>query len=1206
MNELEILIQRMLDDELSSSDHAKLSQLLKDNPEAQAFYAQQCQLHAELLLNEDLRGCLPADPPIDEELDQPVVASSGIGKKTSWLPFLSMVAASVIITLSVIVGYQKFSEGDDATIPEREQILVSSSTPQEVYDQTLFSKSGSLQRPPTPFVNVTADQRKAPISFNQDIRPILSENCYACHGPDAESREADLRFDVEEWAFREREEGPPAIVRGDPDGSPMYQRITNPLKSEIMPPQDSHKSLTEDQKQLIGQWIAEGAEWEGHWAFSKPRKPTPPDVSWGNDAIDKFTYLAMKEKGLSPNTEADRPTLARRLALDLIGLPPTPELVNEFVNDGSDNAYENLVDKLLGSSAYGEHQARFWLDAARYADTHGLHLDNYREIWPYRDWVVKSFNHNKPFDEFTVEQIAGDLLPQPSLEQRLATGFNRCNPTTSEGGAIDAEYRAIYAKNRVETTATVFMGLTMGCASCHDHKFDPFTMKDFYKFSAFFNNFDGPIMDGNTYDTRPIIAIPKPKHASEWETVTAKRDEYKNALAKVKKENREAFKLWQTMEDIPFQGTNLTDLVDFEIRFAAEDKESEKAQQIPGHSVAKATTGDAIDLLAEGFEFDPAKPFTLACQLKLPAEGPERMRRVPILEQFDGDKGWRLSIANSDVTFPNRYQITFELIHSLKNNNMISATAMSERANPREYSTPTIYVTYDGSGSVAGLSITSGARQPYEYSKVIDNLSGDIKVNMPLQAGFYKNSLVPKENASTAYKTGLYDTGPAESTAGFLKNIKFFKRPIYTFEISSLSKKKLEDLLKVPEERRRERDQTQLESYYYTELVPEYRKLKYEEAINEMRHNHIYDQAIVSLVMEEKDSLPSARILARGEYDKPGDEVFADIPQTLGGLPSNASKNRLGLAKWLVADENPLTARVTVNRFWQNLFGTGIVATSEDFGMMGENPTHPELLDWLAVRFQETNWDVKALIKTMVMSATYRQNSAVNPQELAIDRDNRYFGRGPRYRLDGEVLRDKALYVSGSLNPKVGGPPVKPYQPEGIWNAVAYSDSNTAHFSQDQGEALYRRSLYTFWKRTAPPPNMVVFDVPSRENCNVRRERTNTPLQALTLMNDPQYVEAARQLAERAMVGHDGSAAEKIRQMYTYALGSKPVDKHHAVLKRSYNKFHSSFSDSPDEAKQLVQVGDSFPTPGLDPVELASLTMVANQIMNLDSFINKY
>lgn len=1207
MNELEILIQRMLDGALSSSEHKKLALFLADNPEARAQYAQQCQLHAELLLNDDLRNLLPAEPPIDEELPTPPVRVRNI----AWIPFVSMVAASVVISVTAIIGYQRLTGHSTAEIEEQAAIEAHATTPQEAYAQAEFSDTGSQQRPPTLFANVSAKTSKSLVSFNRDIRPILSENCYACHGPDAEAREADLRLDVEAWAFKEREEGPPALVRGDPENSPVYQRITNPLKSEIMPPADSHKVLSKEQKELIRLWIEQGAEWEGHWSFIKPQKPDVPAVSWGTNAIDKFIYAAMKDRNLSPNKEADRPTLARRLALDLTGLPSTPELVEHFVNDRSDQAYEKLVDKLLASPAYGEHQARYWLDAARYADTHGLHLDNYREIWPYRDWVISAFNENKPFDAFTLEQIAGDLLPNAKLDQRLATGFSRCNPTTSEGGAIDEEYRAIYAKDRVETTATVFLGLTLGCASCHDHKFDPFSMKDFYRFSAFFNNFNGPIMDGNAYDTRPVVTIPKPKHTGEWKAVLGERKAITRELTKIRQEHEEAYRNWQSREDIVFSGESVNREIRLELRFVPEEEESDEEpdepRELKKHKVVQASMGDRIDLRQLGLEFDPGEAFTLACQLKLPAEGPEKLERIPVIEQFNGDRGWRLSVANTDITFPNRYQITFELIHSLSKNSLISATTKSERINPREFSSSTIYVTYDGSGTVAGLTITSGSRQPYDYSKVIDNLTGGVSVSEPLQAGFSVNGLIAEDRIAETYKTGYYDQNGDGNKAGFLKSIKFYQRPIHPFELSAVSNlNRLPEILMVPAERRRDRDEDRLEEYYFTQLVPEYRGLKVKQAINDMRYNHIYDQATISLVMEERDSAPSAHLLARGEYDKPGEEVFADIPESLGGLPADAPKNRLGLAHWLIDPSNPLTARVTVNRFWQNLFGTGIVATSEDFGIMGENPTHPELLDWLAVYFQETGWDVKGLIKTMVLSATYRQDSTIDPRELAIDRNNRYLARGPRHRLDGEVLRDQALYVSGGLNPKIGGPPVKPYQPEGIWNAVAYSDSNTAHFSQDQGEALYRRSLYTFWKRTAPPPNMVVFDVPSRENCNVRRERTNTPLQALTLMNDPQFVEAARQLAERTLVSHHGSTEDKITQMYTYAFGDQPVKKHQAILKKSYQKFHDAFKESPEDARKLIQVGDSFPTPRLDPVELASLTLVANQIMNLDSFINKF
>ena len=1043
------------------------------------------------------------------------------------------------------------------------------------------------------------------VSFNRDIRPILSDNCYACHGPDENTREADLRLDIEANAFVPHGKYEAAIIKGDPKHSPLYQRIITEDADDIMPPLDSHKELSAEEKRLIEQWIKEGAEWEGHWAFEKPEKPDVPEQLWGVNSVDAFTYRAMQEKGLEPNPEADRATLARRLSLDLTGLPPNPQTVDRFVNDTSENAYESLVDALLGLPSYGEHQARYWLDAARYADTHGLHLDNYREIWPYRDWVAKAFNENKPFDEFTVEQIAGDLLPNATLEQTLATGFSRCNPTTSEGGAIDEEYQALYAKDRVETTSTVFLGLTMGCASCHDHKFDPLSMTDFYRFSAFFNNFDGPIMDGNAYDTRPIVTIPKPEHREDWKQVKQRRDQIAEDIQSLKKSWESEFEAWKADPNRPYQSHDFNTETDFEIVFT--DEKPEASEKKAGHQTLTAKTGDTIDLSAHNYTFNPDRAFTLSCQIKLPVEGDYKQGRIPVLEQFDGNRGWRLAVVNSNPGLPNRYQIIFELIHSLKDGNMISATTKAERANPREFSSPEITIYYDGSGKVAGLSISTGSRQPFDYEKVIDNLSGSVAVSTPLQAGWFADGLIDPELAAKSYKSGYYDKSADGPKTGHIESIAFYDRLIHDFELAGGgSKSRIETIFKVPEERRRGREMDQLETYYYTNFVPRYRELKYGEAEINQLYNHIYDQSNVSLVMNEKDSPPHAFILERGEYDKPGEKVFADVPESLGGLPASAPKNRMGLAQWLVDEGNPLTARVTVNRFWQNIFGTGIVATSEDFGIMGENPTHPELLDWLAIRFQESDWNIKGFLKLLVMSATYRQDSRIDPKELTIDPDNRFLARGPRYRLDGEVLRDKALYVSGSLNSQTGGPPVKPYQPGGIWNAVAYSDSNTAHFFQDHGDDLYRRSLYTFWKRTAPPPNMVVFDVPSRENCNVRRERTNTPLQALTLMNDKQYVEAARRLAERVMANDQGSAENRIGKMYRYAFGANASPRHQAVLENSYRKFQSSFIEKRSDAEALIKVGDSKPNPALDPIELASLTMVANQIMNLDSFVNKY
>ncbi len=1043
---------------------------------------------------------------------------------------------------------------------------------------------------------VTSGQEPLPVDFNRQVRPILSENCYACHGPDAEARKADLRFDIEEWAFRERPDGPPAIVRGDPRNSPLYQRITHALKSERMPPADSGKVLSEAQKKTLYSWIQEGATWEGHWAFLKPVKPKVPQISWGLNEIDAFTYVAMRERGLAPNPEADRPTLARRLALDLTGLPPTPEIVDQFVHDSSPNAYEKLVERLMDDPAYGEHQARIWLDAARYSDTHGLHLDNYREIWPYRDWVVESFNHNQPFDDFVLEQVAGDLLPNPTLEQRLATGFNRCNPTTGEGGAIDDEYRAIYAKNRVETTSTVFLGLTMGCASCHDHKFDPFNQEEFYQFSAFFNNLDGPIMDGNAYDTNPIVVIPKPEHRKLWPQVKKEFEAMSRQVDQFKQAREGKFQAWLTSGEAAHSNSLIEKDVQFSLTLAKspakdefeEDLDDDDPAAIPPYPTREFTMGDAVDLKELGKTFNPDKPFTLFCQVKLPEEGKTKQPLIPLLSQFDGDRGWRLTMATTDVRFAARYQFTFQLIHSLKNNDLISVTTRAKRNNPREGSMARIYVSYDASQKAQGIAISVGQRQNYHYAKLVDNLTGPTATDVDLRIG--------------------QDLEGRAFSSSSIRQIAFFKRIIYPFEadLAGLDLAAFDRALNVAEDRRSNNQWNLLRNYFFGVLDPEYRELKRKQASKELEHSYIYDQATVSLVMEDKNATPSAHMLERGEYDKPGEKVFADIPEIFGGLPKSAPANRLGLARWLVHPENPLTARVNVNRFWQNLFATGLVKTSEDFGIMGENPSHPDLLDWLAVQFRESGWDVKGLIKLMVTSATYRQSSHFSSDKLQLDPENRFLARGPRYRLDGETLRDQALFVSGSLNPIRGGPPVKPYQPEGIWYAVGFTDSNTAIFEMDHGEALYRRSLYTFWKRTAPPPNMVVFDAPSRETCSVRRERTNTPLQALTLMNDPQYVEAARQLAQRTLLENPGSTAGKIRAMYRYAFGTAPSPKNQKVFADSYAKFESAFRSNPRDAEALIGVGESLAPPELEPVELASLTLVANQIMNLDSFVNKY
>ncbi len=1185
MNDLHTLIAAMLEDRLSPNEAKRLQALLESDPEARRIYLEQCQLHARLYLDASLKDATKAETPID--LDENNAPEAPAPVSTRWRRLssnLGIIAASVAISFVGIIAFLNLQSPGEYANPAASDAPQLS--PQEAYEQADFPESGNLKRPPTNFATITSQGDGKSVRFNRDIRPILSENCYHCHGPDANTREAELRLDIEANAFTAHGEFEPAIIRGDPESSPLYQRIVSPLKSDIMPPPDSHKILTEEQKDKVRQWIEEGAEWEAHWSFMQPKAHPVPEANWGNGPIDSFLLATMAQAGLQPSPEADKAALARRLALDLTGLPLAPDAVARFVADDSPNAYERLVDELLDSDAFGEHQARYWLDAARYSDTHGLHLDNYREIWPYRDWVIQAFNENKPFDAFIVEQIAGDLLPGATLEQKIATGFNRCNPTTSEGGAIDDEYRAIYAKDRVETTATVFLGLTMGCASCHDHKFDPVDQEDFYRFSAFFNNLDGPIMDRNAYDTEPIAVIPFSGHEESWEAIQPIHEKTQAAFSKAKKDRADAYDAWLAAGNAIFANPLEKRSYALKLEGLKEKEEEEEKEASPEIAdLPRFKMGESVELPELFHALGNGDAFTVAFTYKTPQIDPHQV--VPIMSKFDGDRGWRVFLIGGDDKLLDRYRVRVELIRSLKNNDLLSITTKaSRRGNPTPNKSIRFTLAYDGSGRAEGLSIGAPGRQVIDKRAVKDQLSGSFETDAPLR--LHDAVAQPKEDN------------------GLVENLSFFASEVPLHQVDHLLE--LEERQAIYEKGKdaSKSEKRILQEYYFAMIDSVTRKLQNELARSESRYRFYYDQAIVSLVMKEKDEPAFAHMLERGEYDKKGEKVSPAVPKALGSLPQDAPKNRLSLASWLVDPSNPLTARVTVNRIWQNYFGTGIVETSEDFGIMGENPTHPELLDWLAIDFRENGWDHKRFIRQLVTSAAYRQDSRIRGKALEIDPDNRLLARGPRYRLDGETLRDQALYVSGSLNAERGGPPVHPYQPKGIWDAVAYSGSNTRFYKEDSGEALYRRSIYTFWKRTAPPPNMIVFDAPSRENCSVRRVRTNTPLQALTLMNDPQYVEAARQLAQRAWNDTDGRAIPSIASMYRYAFGSNPPKSHQEVLEESYSKFRYAFSEDANRAKQLLEVGESQSPEDTNPVELASLTMVANQIMNLDSFINKY
>lgn len=780
-----------------------------------------------------------------------------------------------------------------------------------------------------------------PLSFNNKIQPILSENCYHCHGTDSASRKGGLRLDKELDAKAVRPGHRPAIVAGKPEQSEMIRRILSEKPNEAMPPRENHKPLKPEEVELLKRWIKAGAHYEPHWSLVEPARPDLPksEKPWSDNPIDAFVQARLEKEGLIPEPEADPRTLIRRVTLDLTGLPPTPAEVDSFVKDPSRQHYEKIVDDLISRPTFGENEARIWLDAARYSDTVGLHVDNYRSIWPYRDWVIKAFNDNMPYDRFVTEQLAGDLLPNPTDDQKIATGFLRAQETTDEGGSILEEVAATMAADQVDTVSTIYLGSSMKCCACHDHKFDPYSQKDFYRMSAFFRNCKTPIMDGRRFDTPPILFIP----ANESDRAAVE------ALDK---------------------------------EMASADAEARKAKQ----AFDKGTTAT-----------------------------PEQKK----------------------------------LLTDAMNN----------------------------------------------------------------------------------------------------------------------AKKKVNEL-------RAKRKKLML-------------------------------RGKVCLIEEEKtDSVPSAYVLKRGQYDQKGEKVTAGVPEIFAQIPADQPQNRLGLARWITAKENPLAARVFVNRLWQQFFGNGIVKTSEDFGIMGERPVNQPLLDWLATEFRDNGWDTKKMIRLMVTSAAYKQSPVITSEKREKDPDNMLVSRGPRFRMEGEVIRDQALAASGLLNPKIGGPSVKPYQPDGIWEVVTMPESDTAHYVQDTGDQIYRRSMYTFWKRQAPPPQLDTMGAPTRETCTVRRVRTNTPLQALLVMNDPQYVEAARKLAMDAIRATNDPSTRL--DYFSERLLARPLkEPEKKDLLATEKKLHAKYDSNPAAASDLIKVGQIQPASDIPPTQLATWTMIASIFLNLDESLNR-
>lgn len=1020
-----------------------------------------------------------------------------------------------------------------------------------------------------------------PVDYQRDVRPILSDACYHCHGPDKESRMVDLRLDRQKDALAARKTGAP-VLPGDPEKSLIWQRINHKSPVLRMPPVAAHKVLTDEQKETIRRWIEEGAKWEEHWSFRKPARPVLPPVSgesWARNPIDRFILARMEATGLKPAPEAPRHTLIRRAAFDLTGLPPKPEEVEAFVNDTAPDAYERMLDRYLASPHYGEHRARYWLDAARYADTHGIHIDNRREMWPWRDWVIAAFNRNMPFDQFTIEQLAGDLLPGRTLEQQIATGFHRNAPTTNEAGAIEEEFAAIYAKDRADTTAAVWLGLTVGCATCHDHKFDPVTQRDFYALTAFFNNTTQPVMDGNIPDTPPVVAVPSIEDRPRWEQLDALRRELRQRLSEARGAADAAFERWLRSEargdaEPPFSPEKPLFSLDAPASPAAGGVYLGEGgvQGVP----ALHFLGQGRLELPNVSAIQADRPFTIAAHVLAPL-GEGRHAIASQSDSEDKNRGWTIDISGRVPGM----RITGDDGVSI---NVRGGFLVQLKPGTWNH----VVFSYDGSGHAAAISLYVNGRE-VEIAGRSDEappLRGSINTGRPLVLGGEGN---------TSFHSGA------------IADFRILPRAVGEEEARYLAawpmvlgaRGKAAATL-----REEEREALRL-TYLFKKSTP-YRAWVAQRNEVERLRAQIARRSPVTHVMEERAGrMPSANLLIRGMYDQPGEKLAPDVPGVLPRMKPGQPRNRLGLAQWLMDADNPLTARVTVNRMWQEVFGQGFVATGEDFGSQGEMPSHPELLDWLAVEFRESGWDVKRLYKLVLSSAAYRQAALNTPEKQKADPGNRLLSRGPRFRMDGEVVRDAALAASGLLATAIGGRSVKPYQPEGVWEAVAMNGSNTRFYKPDEGEALYRRSMYWFWKRSAPPASLDIFNAPTRELCTVLRERTNTPLQALVTMNDVQFVEAARHLAQRAMRGGESGAEVRFDYMGRAVLGREFQPAEREILRRSHRKFLSFYDSNPAEAAKLLAVGASPRDESLNAVELAALTMVANQVLNLDEALNK-
>lgn len=998
------------------------------------------------------------------------------------------------------------------------------------------------------------------VQFNRDIRPILADHCFQCHGPDQARRKAELRLDTEDGARR-------VIERGE-----LLRRIAATKDEERMPPSGKGRPLNDKQLDVLKQWVAQGAKWQQHWAFLPPQSATPTaHGTWIRNPIDAFILERLEREGLTPSPEADHTTLLRRVTLDLTGLPPAPGEVDAFLADDSLDAYEKVVDRLLASPRLGERVAARWLDAARYADTNGYQNDGERIMWRWRDWVIDAFNSNMPFDQFTIEQLAGDLLPRATLDQLIATGFNRNHRGNGEGGIIPEEYAVEYVVDRVETTATVWMGLTLGCARCHDHKYDPFRQKEFYQLFAFFNNVPERGRANKFGNSPPMVLSPTRDQQRKLTVLRQQAAEAEAAFARLADQANSAQTAWeQTLAKQPLGDWSWKR--DLLAAFPFDPGTEPKAAGYQEGPIGSCGVFDGTQVVEAGDigDFGFFEPFSISLWVHPKGErGGTIVSRMVDKPEADG-----YAVALRDG------HVHVQLVKRWLDDALRIET--KDHLEPDRWRH--ILVSYDGSRVADGMKVYIDGRAA-ELKVILDELNQPFQVKEPLRIGG--------------------GGGPAARFHGLIDEVRLYRTALRPAEAALLATPQSVNAIAAMAPAQRTVGQAhKLRSCFLEEHAPPAFRAAYATKMaTERAVADFARQLPTTMIMQERETPRDAFLLIRGQYDRLGEKVSRRVPEVLPQLlrdgPGMAT--RLELARWLADSRHPLTARVTVNRFWQMFFGTGLVKTTEDFGTQGEWPSHPELLDWLACSFANQGWDVKSLLRTIVTSATYRQSSRATPELLQKDPDNRLLSRGPRVRLPAEVVRDQALAASGLLVERLGGPSVKPYQPPGLWKEL----TGTEEYVQDQGDKLYRRSLYTFWKRTIPPPQMLNFDAAGREMCVVRETRTNTPLQALNLMNDVTFVEAARVLAQRVLREGGQTSKERVSHAFRLVTGRQPGPAELAILLDSLKHHQAAYAENPTGAAKLVSTGQAPRPEDLDVSELASYTAVANLILNLDEAITK-